>query len=347
VGGLVRPIEFGLDTFGDVSIGSDGNPLSHAQVIRDLVDEAVLADTVGVDLFGVGEHHRPDFAVSAPEIVLAVIAGRTRHIRLASATTVLGCDDPVRVFQRFATLHAAAHGRVEVILGRGWFTEPFGLFGYDPSQYEPLFDEKLKLFAALLEHDTITWRGTTRPALTKQRVYPPIETGRLQTWVAVGASPQSVLRAAQYHLPMILAIVGGDPQRFKPFVELYHRAFEKLGAAAQAIGVHSLGYVAETDDRARDEYWPHYKAFRDRIGVERRLPPIDKRTFDVEVERGSLYVGSAETVAQRIAVTVKTLGLSRFQLKYSAGTLPHDCLLRSIELYGRQVVPFARSLLKA
>lgn len=338
-------LELGLDSFGDVGTDSDGNPLSHAQVIRDVVEEGVLADQVGVDFFGLGEHHRADFAVSAPDIVLGVIAGRTRRIRLGSATTVLSTDDPVRVFQRFATLHAASGGRAEVILGRGWFTESFPLFGYDRAQYGPLFDEKLDLFAALLRREVVTWRGKLRPALAAQRIYPPVEAGPLRTWVAVGATPESVLRAARHDLPMIVAVIGGEAQRFRPFVELYHRACEKLGRPPQPIGMHSAGYVAASDAEAREEFWADYKPQRDRIGAERGWPPLKRSVFDLEIDRGSLYVGSPETVARKIAAATQTLGASRFEMKYSTGALPHDKLMRSIELYGTQVIPLVRNLL--
>ena len=213
---MAQHLDFGLDTFGDITAGPDGRPLSHAQVIRNVIEEAVLADQVGVDAFGVGEHHRADFAVSAPEVVLAAIAGRTKRILLGSAVTVLSSDDPIRVFQRFSTLNAASNGRAEVTVGRGSFTESFPLFGYDLSQYEELFEEKLDLFAALLKADTVTWEGRLRPPLTDQRIFPPIESGSLRTWVGVGGSPESVVRAARYDLPLALAIIGGDPKRFRP-----------------------------------------------------------------------------------------------------------------------------------
>jgi len=342
---MTHPLEFGLDTFGDVTAGADGQPLSTAQVIRNVIDEAILADQVGVDFFGIGEHHRPDFSISAPEVVLSAIAGRTRRIHLGSAVTVLSSDDPIRVFQRFATLDAASNGRAEVILGRGSFTESFPLFGYDLAQYEALFEEKLDLFAALITQPAVTWRGRTRPPLVGQRVFPTIETGRLKTWIGVGGSPDSVVRAAQYDLPLMLAIIGGDPTRFKPFVELYHRAFAQLGRPVQPIGVHSPGYVADTDEQAREELWPDYKQMRDRIGAERGWPPMGRGEFEQEATRGSLYVGSPETVARKIATTVKALGLARFNLKYSAGPLPHEKLMRSIELYGTRVVPLVRDML--
>jgi probable LLM family oxidoreductase len=338
-------LELGLDTFGDITIGENGSPQTHAQVIRDVIDEAVLADELGIDFIGIGEHHRADFAVSAPEVVLAAIAGRTKRIRLGSAVTVLSSDDPIRVFQRFATLDAASNGRAEVILGRGSFTESFPLFGYQLSQYEKLFEEKLDLFAALLEQQPVTWRGTIRPALTAQPVFPPVESGRLKTWIGVGGSPESVIRAAKHSMPLMLAIIGGDPNRFRPYVELYHQALSQLGKPIQPIGVHSPGYVAETDEQARDELWPDYKVMRDRIGAERGWPPMQRAEFDREADHGSLYVGSPQTVARKIAATAKALSLSRFDLKYSAGALSHERILRCISLYGTKVIPLVREML--
>ena len=342
---MAQALEMGLDTFGDVTRGADGSAVSHPQAIRDVVEEAVLADELGVDFFGVGEHHRSDFAVSAPEVVLAGIAGRTSRIRLGSAVTVLSSDDPIRVFQRFATLDAASNGRAEVILGRGSFTESFPLFGFDLADYQRLFEEKLDLFAALIHEKQVTWQGSTRPPLKDQRVYPPIETGTLKTWIGVGGSPESVVRAARYDLPMMLAIIGGDPARFRPYVDIYARAFAQLERPVQPVGVHSPGYVADTDEQAREEMWPDYKAMHDLIGGSRGWPPLQRQSFDQEVARGSLYVGSPETVARKIAATAKALGISRFDLKYSAGPLPHERLMRCIELYGTRVIPLVRDML--
>jgi probable LLM family oxidoreductase len=342
---LSQTLEFGLDTFGDVTRGPDGQAESTAQVIRDLVDQAVLADGLGLDFFGVGEHHRSDFAVSAPEVVLAAIAARTQRIRLGSAVTVLSSDDPIRVFQRFATLDAVSNGRAEVILGRGSFTESFPLFGFALDQYETLFDDKLDLFSALITKDRIDWQGNTRPPLAGQEVFPRIENGRLKTWIGVGGSPESVVRAARYDLPMMLAIIGGDPARFRPYVDLYHRAFAQLEQAVQPIGVHSPGYVGETDEAAREEFWPDYRVMHARIGAERGWPPLARAAFDQEIARGSLYVGAPETVARKIAATAKALGLSRFDLKYSAGPLPHEKLMSCIGLYGEKVMPMVRDML--
>ena len=319
--------------------------MPHAQVVRNVIAEAVLADGVGVDFFGIGEHHRADFAVSAPEVVLAAIAGVTKRIRLGSAVTVLSSDDPIRVFQRFSTLDAASNGRAEVILGRGSFTEPFPLFGYDLADYEALFEDKLDLFAALLPQGKVTWNGRTRPPLEGHEVFPPVEAGTLKTWVGVGGSPRSVVRTARHGLPMMLAIIGGDPSRFRPYVDLYHWASAELGKPAQEIGVHSPGYVATTDAQASEELWPAFKQMRDRIGAERGWPPMRRADFEQEAARGSLYVGSPETVARKIAATARMLGLSRFDLKYSAGPLPREKLARGIELYGREVIPMVRDML--
>jgi probable LLM family oxidoreductase len=342
---MVKSLELGLDTFGDVTTGTDGKPLPHAEVIRNLIAEAVLADQLGVDCIGIGEHHRADFAVSAPEVVLAAIAGRTKRIRLGSAVTVLSSDDPIRVFQRFATLDAASNGRAEVILGRGSFTESFPLFGFELRDYETLFEEKLDLFAAVLSQEPVTWQGTTRPPLTNQRVFPPVETGRLKAWIGVGGTPESVVRAAHYDMPLMLAIIGGDPTRFRPYVDLYHRALEQLGKPVLPIGVHSPGYVADSDEQAREELWPDYKRMRDRIGSERGWPPMQRAEFDSEIAQGSLYVGSPETVARKIAATAKALGISRFDMKYSAGGLSHERIMQCIGLYGSKVIPLVREML--
>ena len=252
----MRPIELGLDTFGDVTLDAAGRPLHHAQVLRNVVAEAELADQLGIDFIGVGEHHRADFAISAPEVVLAAIATRTERIKLGTAVTVLSTDDPVRVYERFATLDALSNGRAEVILGRGSFTESFPLFGYSLEDYDDLFEEKLALFAAIRDADRtgqpVHWKGTVRPPVEGMRVYPPVERPPLSTWVGVGGSPESVVRAARYGFPLTLAIIGGDPRRFVPYVELYHRALAQLGQPATLpVGVHSPGHIADTDAAGR------------------------------------------------------------------------------------------------
>ena len=342
-------VELGLNTFGDLTVDGNDRPLSYARVLRDVVAEAELADQVGVDAFGVGEHHRPDFAISAPEVVLGAIAGRTERILLGTAVTILSTDDPVRVYQRFATLDAVSRGRAEVILGRGSFTESFPLFGYSLDDYDDLFEEKLALFAALREADRtgqpVRWKGRMRSPLDGVQIYPRVERPPLRAWVGVGGSPESVVRAARYGFPLTLAIIGGDPRRFRPYVELYYRALAQLGSEQLPVGIHSPGHVAKTDAEAREELWPAYEVMRNRIGAERGWPATSLAEFDREIAAGSLYVGSPETVARKIAGTVRALGASRFDLKYSAGTLGHEIMLRSIELYGQEVIPQVRRLL--
>ena len=338
-------LELGLDTFGDVTVDGDGRPVPQAQVIREVVDEGVLADQVGVDFIGIGEHHRPDFAVSAPDVVLAGIATRTERIRLGSAVTVLSSDDPIRVFQRFSTLDALSNGRAEVILGRGSFIESFPLFGYDLGDYEDLFTEKLDLFATLLAEEPVVWTGRTRPPLEGQRVFPTTTSG-LRAWIGVGGSPQSVVRAAKYGFPLVIAIIGGPAERFAPFADLYRRALADLGRDELPIAVHSPGHIADTDDEAKEQAWPHYRVMHDRIGAERGWGPTNRVQFEAQVgQHGSLYVGSPQTVARKIVQTAQLLGLSRFDLKYSMGQLPHSQMMRSIELYGTKVIPLVRDML--
>lgn len=337
----------GLDTFGDVARGPDGEPVTHAQALREVLAEAVLADEVGVDYLGLGEHHRADFAISAPDVVLGVVAGATSRIRLGTGVTVLSSEDPVRVFQRFATLDALSRGRAEVTLGRGSFTESFPLFGYRLEDYDTLFAEKLDLFVRLLDEGPVTWQGTVRAPLTDQVVYPPTESGRLPAWVGVGGTPESVVRAAAYGLPLVLAVIGGSPARFAPLVDLYHRALAQYGKPTLPVGVHAPGHVAATDDEAREQHFaPHRDAFA-RIGRERGWgAPMSRQDYDLMCgPDGAYMVGSPETVAQKIAGVCRTLGLSRFQMKYAVGDLSHEHRLESIRLYGTEVIPRVRELL--
>ncbi|CAO5186433.1 Oxidoreductase [Frankia sp. AiPs1] len=336
---------FGLDTFGDVPVDDSGAPVSHAASIRQVVDEAVLADDLGVDVIALGEHHRPEYSISTPETVLAGIAARTSRITLASGVTVLSSDDPVRVFQRFATVDAISHGRAQVILGRGSFTESFPLFGYDLADYEVLFEEKLELFVKLLDEKPVTWSGTTRAALHDADVFPKTESGRLDTWVGVGGSPQSVVRTARHGLPLMLAVIGGDPKRFAPHVDLYRRAAEQLGTLAHPVGMHSPGFVADTDEHAKELFYPAYKVMRDRIGALRGWPPLRRAEFDAEVAHGSLYIGSPETVAHKIARAVTALDVGRFDLIYSVGAQSASARMRSVELFGAKVLPMVRDIL--
>lgn len=340
-------VQFGLDTFGDIPLGADGELLTHADAIRQVVEEAVLADRTGVDVIALGEHHRSDFAISSPETVLAGIATRTERITLASGVTVLSSDDPVRVFQRFATVDALSHGRAQVILGRGSFTESFPLFGYDLADYDTLFEEKIELFVELLKEQPVTWSGTTRAPLDDADVYPKTDGGRLETWVGVGGSPQSVVRAARYDLPLMLAIIGGPADRFAPYVDLYRRGAEKFGTTPHPVGMHSPGFVAETDEAAARIAWPHFKASRDRIGRDRGWPPVTARDYEREIAHGSLYLGSPETVAQKMAKAIRALGVGRFDMIYTTGSTPAADRLRSVELYGTEVIPRVRELLAA
>ena len=343
---MTQHIEFGLDTFGDVTVDGDGKTLSYAQVLRNVVDEGVLADEVGLSFFGIGEHHRADFAVSSPEVVLSAIAARTEKIHLGSAVTVLSSDDPIRVFQRFSTLDAVSNGRAEIIVGRGSFTESFPLFGFAMNDYEQLFEEKLDLLSEVLTGAPVTWSGNIRPPLSNQVIFPPAESGTIKTWIGVGGSPQSVVRAAHYGLPLMLAIIGGDPLRFRPYVDLYNDSLAKMGKSPLPVGQHSPGFVAATDEMARDLAWPHYRDMHARIGASRGWPPLTRGQFDMEAApTGALFVGSVETVAQKLARTVRGLGIQRFDLKYSMGTLPHEHLMECIRLYGSEVVPRVRELL--
>lgn len=339
-------VELGIDTFGDVTWDDDDRPVSHAQTVRNVVEQAVLADQVGLHSIGIGEHHRDDFAISAPDVVLAGIATRTERLRLGTAVTVLSSDDPVRVYERFATLDALSHGRAEVVLGRGSFTESFPLFGYDLQDYDALFEEKLALFAALRTGQPVTWNGTLTQDLRDVTLYPPLENGPLPTWIAVGGSPQSVVRAAHYDIPLMLAIIGGPVERFAPFSDLYRRALAEFGHTPDnPVAYHSYGYVAETDEQAREEFFRPYVISTERIGAERGWPAPTKESFLEEVEHGSMAVGSPETVARKIAAGVRALGASRFDLKISTGPLSHGKLMRSIELYGTRVAPLVRDML--
>ncbi|MBD8010730.1 LLM class flavin-dependent oxidoreductase [Microbacterium sp. Re1] len=337
-------IQFGLDTFGGVTTDADGESVPHPQVIRDIVDEAVLADSVGLDFFGLGEHHRPDFAVSSPEVVLSAIAARTDRIRLGSAVTVLSSDDPVRVFERFSTLDAVSNGRAEIVAGRGSFIESFPLFGYDLRQYEELFEERLDLLSQLLKEEPVTWQGSTRAALENQRVFPTTANG-IPTWVGVGGSPDSVVRTARYNFGLFLAIIGGPAARFAPYIDLFTRAQDQFGVPHQPVAVHSPGLVAETDEQARALTHDGWLAMRTRLGQERGWPAPAVGDFEREIEGGALYVGSPETVARKIVGTLRTLDVDRFDLKYDQNAVTHQTMMDSIALYGEKVVPLVKDML--
>jgi probable LLM family oxidoreductase len=340
------PLVLGLDTFGDRTNDDEGRPLSHAQTIREVVEQGVLADQVGVDFFGIGEHHTSDFPMPAADVVLAAIAGRTTRIHLGSAVTVLSSDDPVRVFQRYSTLNAISGGRAEVILGRGSSIESFPLFGYDLANYEDLFEEKTSLFAELIKGGPLTWQGKTRASLHDQDVVPYTEYGPFPTWIGVGGSPQSVIRAARLGFSLMLAIIGGSPARFAPFSQLFAQALERFGQAPLPVGLHSPGHVAVTDEKAREEFWPHYLEVIRRVSKTRGFAIPTKESFTYEIgPHGALYVGSPETIAQKISANLSALGATRFDLKYGMGGLTQQALMTNIELYGTQVIPRVRELL--
>lgn len=336
---------FGLDTFGDLAVDANGKLMTHAESIRLVVQEAVLADKLGVDVIALGEHHREEFAISSPEMVLAGIATKTKRIKLASGVTVLSSDDPVRVFERFSTLDALSNGRAQVILGRGSFTESFPLFGFDMKDYNELFEEKVDLFSKLLKEKPVTWEGKTRAALDAADVFPKTESGKLETFVGVGGSPQSVVRAAAYDFPLVLAIIGGSPDRFVPYVELYRRAVKEFGHEAHPVGMHSPGFIADTDEQAVKMAFPLFKEAMDKVGKTRGWQPMTREHFLNEVKNGSMYVGSPETVAQKIAKAMKTLDVKRFDMVYGFGPVPADVRLHMVELYATKVIPRVRELL--
>ncbi len=336
---------FGLDSFGDLAVGKDGKLMNYAESIRLVIEEAVLADKLGVDIIALGEHHRDDFAISSPEMVLAAIASKTKRIKLASGVTVLSSDDPVRVFERFSTLDAVSGGRAQVILGRGSFTESFPLFGYDLRDYEALFEEKIDLFSQLLKEKPVTWEGKYTQSLDNADIFPKTESGKLETYVGVGGSPQSVVRAAAYDFPLVLAIIGGSPDRFAPYVDLYKRATEQFGRTPHPIGMHSPGFIADTDEEAVKMAFPFFKEQMDRVGKTRGWAPMSREHFLSEVKSGSMYVGSPETVAQKIARAMKVVGATRFDMVYGFGPVPAGVRRHMIELYATKVIPRVRELL--
>jgi probable LLM family oxidoreductase len=340
-----QEIEFGLDTFVTVTVDEAGREVPGDVVIRNTVEEGVFADTVGVDSFNVAEHYRQDMMDSAGSVILAAIAGRTERIRLGTAVTVLSTQDPVRVYNQFATLDAVSDGRAQLIVGRASLTESFPLFGFSLDDYEALFEEKLDLFTRLLRDQPVTWSGKFRSPLVNQYLTPPLPKGHLPTWVGVGGSANSVLRAARFGLPLMLAVIGGSPDRFAPLVDLYKRTLTERGHPTLPIGMHSLGYVGRTDDEAAEVEFPHWARQFEKAAAERgwRRPTIEG--FRREVAEGSLYLGSPETVAQKIAGVISRLGLSRFDLGYATGRVPHPQRMATIELYGREVIPRVRELL--
>jgi probable LLM family oxidoreductase len=334
-------LEIGAYTFADVGPG-----IAPEERLGNLLEEIELADRVGLEVFGVGEHHRPDYAVSSPAVVLGAAAARTDSIRLTSAVTVLSSDDPVRVFQDFATIDLLSGGRAEVMAGRGSFIESFPLFGYDLDDYDELFEEKLGLLLALTERERVTWSGRHRAPIEGLGVYPRPVQERLPVWIAVGGTPKSVVRAALLGLPLAVAIIGGEPARFAPLVQLYRDAAREGGhdPATLPVGINSHTYVAETSERAADEFFPAYAAMMNRVGRERGWPPMTRAQFDHgRLPGGHLVVGSPQEAADKILAQHELFGHDRFLAQMSVGTLPHAQAMRSIELLGSEVAPLVRS----
>ena len=341
---MPQTLRFGLDSFGDTAHTADGRRVSDAQTIRDIVAQARLADELGLYGFSLGEHHREDFAVSAPDTILAGIASVTQNLRLGTAVTILSTDDPVRVYERFATLQALADGRAEITVGRGSYLESFTLFGFDPADAFELFEERVDLFAKLLEQRPVTWRGSTRSGLNLQDVFPKLEQP-LPLRYAVGGSPESAIKAAKLGAQLALSVISGDPIRFADYVQSYRDALKKFGHAPQFTSVHGPGFIDATDDDAIDYFWPMYDASYGRISRERGRPATGKDHFVNEVKTGALYVGSADTVAAKIARTVAALRINRFDFKYNAGPMTPQASLANIEAYATEVVPRVQRLM--
>lgn len=333
-------MEIGIYTFGERTVDPDtGQVISPAERLHRLMEEIELADQVGLDVFGVGEHHRPDYTVSAPAVVLAAAQARTRRIRLTSAVTVLSSDDPVRVFQQFATLDLLSQGRVEIMVGRGSFIESFPLFGYDLDDYDELFAEKLSLLLKLRESERVTWSGKHRPKLDNLGIYPRPQ-NPLPIWVAVGGTPESAVRAGALGLPMALAIIGGIPERFAPIARLHRRAASEAGHAAPRLSINSHGFIADTSQDAADTAFPAFKRMMDRLGQERGWPPMTREQFEFSRSlRGADFVGSPQQVIEKILYQHEIFGHDRFLIQLTVGTLPHKKVLRAIELLGTEVAP--------
>lgn len=343
-------MELGITTFAETTPDpATGEVRSHGERLRQVVAEAELCEAVGLDVFGVGEHHRPDFASSVPAVVLAAIAARTERIRLAPAVVILSSDDPVRVFQQFATLDLLSAGRAELLVGRGSFIESFPLFGYDLADYDELFAEKLDLLIAIRDNERVTWSGKFRPPLTDQAIYPRPQQDPLPIWVGVGGSPESMVRAGLRGLPVALAIIGGIPDRFSVLGDIHRRALSEAGfdPATVPLAVHAHGYVAATSEQAAEEFYPPYAGVMTQLGRERGWSPMTRIQFEgMRGPAGSLVIGDPETVAEKIVRWAKVLGIVRFMLHISVGTMPHDLVLNSIELFGKEVAPRVRQALR-
>jgi probable LLM family oxidoreductase len=339
-------VEIGISTFVETTPDvKSGEVISHAQRLREVVEEIVLADQVGLDVFGVGEHHRKDYASSSPVVVLAAAASQTKRIRLTSAVTVLSSADPVRVFQDFATLDGISNGRAEIMAGRGSFIESFPLFGNDLSDYDVLFEEKLELLLKLRESERVSWKGGHRPAINNLGVYPRPVQNPLPVWIGSGGNTESVIRAGVLGLPLVLAIIGGSPLQFAPLVQLYKKAAAQAGHDVSKLPVasHSHGFVAEDTQTAADKFFPSTQQAMNVLGRERGWGRYDRSSFDAARSfEGALYVGDPETVAKKIIHLHKHVGITRFLLHVPVGTMPHEDVLRAIELLGKEVAPRVR-----
>ncbi|MED1438179.1 LLM class flavin-dependent oxidoreductase [Aeribacillus composti] len=334
-------MEIGIYTFGERTVDPEtGQLISPGERLQNLMEEIELADQVGLDVFGIGEHHRPDYTVSAPAVVLAAAGTRTKRIRLTSAVNVLSSDDPVRVFQQFATLDLLTQGRAEIMVGRGSFIESFPLFGYDLKDYDELFEEKLDLLLKLRESERVTWAGKHRPSLDNLGVYPRPLQNPLPVWIAVGGTPESAVRAGMLGLPMALGIIGGLPERFAPFAQLHREAAQKAGHEIPRLSINSHGFIADSSQEAADIAFPAFKTMMDRLGRERGWPPLTREQFEFSLSlRGANFVGSPEQVIEKILFQHEIFGHDRFLLQLTVGTLPHKKVLRAIELLGTKVAP--------
>ncbi|HLU31460.1 MAG TPA: LLM class flavin-dependent oxidoreductase [Acidimicrobiia bacterium] len=339
-------MELGVTTFAETYPDpATGETISHGDRLRQVMAEAEFSEEVGLEVYGVGEHHRPDFASSAPAVVLAAIAGRTTRLRLTPAVTILSSDDPVRVFQQFATLDLVSSGRAELMIGRGSFIESFPLFGYSLGDYDALFAEKFDLLLAIRDNERLDWSGRFRAPIQGQGIYPRPEQDPFPIWVAVGGTPASIIRAASHGLPVALAIIGGDPARFVPMAELYRRTLRESGYDPDEIplAVHAHGYIADSTEQAAEEYYPSYAIAMSQLGAERGWGPMSRTQFDsLRSPQGSLVLGDVDTVATKINRYKELLGIDRFMLHISVGTLPHEQVMRSIELLGTKVSPLVR-----
>lgn len=340
-------MELGISTFGEIPIEHiTGNAVNAQKRIEELIQEAVLADEIGLDVYALGEHHRADYVVSAPEMVLAAVAAVTSKIKLTSAVTVLSSADPVRIFQNFATLDLISKGRAEIMAGRGSFIESFPLFGYDLDDYDELFIEKLDLLLKINQEEIVNWQGKHRPSIPGRGVYPRPYQAQLPIWQAVGGTPASVVRAGTLNLPLTIAILGGNPSQFLQLVELYRRSAAKAGHDASKLqfALNQHMYIAESSEQAADEFWPTYSKLMTRIGRERGWSPMTREQFEyMRSPQGSLMVGSAQEVADKIIAEHKMFSNTRFLAQTISGEIPHEKLMRSIELFGKEVAPIVRA----